>query len=151
MKKKNFLIGIVILLLWIIACFNFRLTIINGYSMEDTLKENGFHISTIHTDEIQRNDIVIVDVQDIVGEIIIKRVIAIPGDTIEIKDNVIYLNGIILEEDYLKEPMQTADICVTLGKDEYFICGDNRNNSLDSRSEIIGIIRKKQILYKLIW
>lgn len=149
MKKQKFKIGMVFLI-GILIVYTFRLTIISGYSMEDTLHNNQTCISTPSYFNLKYNDIIVIDARDSIGQIIIKRIIALPGDTVEIKDNKLYLNNEILDEYYLKEPMVTADIYVTLAEDEYFVCGDNRNNSLDSRAEIIGPIKKEDILFKLL-
>lgn len=64
----------------------------------------------------------------------VKRVIGVPGDIVEIKDNKVYRNGIVLREDYIKEPMLSENFKeYKLKDDEYFLLGDNRNLSKDSR------------------
>lgn len=138
---------------FIVLCF-FRLTIVNGQSMEGTLYDNEkllLSTTSYVFGEPKQGDIIVVKPNKIQVDYIIKRVIAVPGDTVEIKDNVIYVNDVALEEDYIKEQMITADIeKFKLGNNEYFICGDNRNNSLDSRSEILGPITKDEIFGKVI-
>ena len=72
--------------------------------------------------------------------------------SVEIKDNVIYVHDKAIDESYVKEPMVTANIDkFKLANNEYFICGDNRNNSLDSRSEILGPITRDEIFGKIVF
>lgn len=148
---KTVLIGIIISV--VILCF-FRFSIVNGQSMEPSLYNNEKLLlsKTAYTfSNPKRGDIVVAKPANLNVDYIIKRVIGIPGDTIEIKDNVIYVNDTALEEEYIKENMLTADITkFTLASDEYFLCGDNRNNSLDSRSEILGPITEDEIFGKII-
>ena len=81
----------------------------------------------------------------------VKRVVGTPGDTVQIIDGHLYINDelFVYEDDY--DEMAQAGIAenkITLGKGEYFVLGDNRNNSEDSRSANIGIISKENIIGK---
>ena len=81
----------------------------------------------------------------------IKRVIGLPGETVQIVDGKIYINGEVLDENYGYETMRDAKRAaepVTLGEDEYFVLGDNRNDSSDSRSDLVGNVKKSQIVGK---
>ena len=81
----------------------------------------------------------------------LKRVIAVPGDMVQIKDGAVYVNG----EDYVEETQTAriedagiAETEITLAEDEYFVLGDNRNNSEDSRFANIGNVREDYIIGK---
>lgn len=81
----------------------------------------------------------------------VKRVIAVPGDTVQIKDGVLYLNGKECKEEIDCENMEEAGLAaeaLTIGEDEYFVLGDNRNNSEDSRYANIGNVKKEHIIGK---
>lgn len=148
MRKANIRL-VVAMAFAVLLCLLFRITFIQGYSMENTFENRQVCISTPVYSELKCGDIVVAQ-SEVLGQVIVKRIIACPGDIIEIKDNVVYVNGEILSEPYLKEPMVTADICITLAGNEFFLCGDNRNNSLDSRTEFVGPIKSEDILYKVI-
>lgn len=118
--------------------FTFLIYIVNGESMYPTLhdKEFGVALRTTVTD-INRYDIVVIKQTD---RYLIKRVIGLPGDYIEYKNNKLYVNGELTEDefDYL-----TEDYSMQVGEDEYFCLGDNRQNSADSRT--FGCFKKKDI------
>lgn len=81
----------------------------------------------------------------------VKRVLGIPGDTVLIKDGMIYVNGKIYDRNGLFERAAdggTAKNGLTLGENEFFVLGDNLNDSEDSRSGNIGVVRKEYILGK---
>ncbi len=84
-----------------------------------------------------------------------KRVIGLPGETINIdEEGLIYVDGEILEESYGNEPIDPdklglAEEGITLQEGEYFVLGDNRNNSSDSRSEMVGNVWKEEIIGKV--
>ncbi len=83
----------------------------------------------------------------------VKRVIGLPGEKIQIIDSTIYIDDKPLEEHYGKEDMESAGLAaepITLGKDEYFVLGDNRNGSSDSRDEAVGIVHRDQIIGKIL-
>lgn len=99
--------------------------------------------------DVERFDIVVVDEGD---KSIIKRVIGLPGETIEYKDNKLYINGEEMSDPY--PSTETDDFNITdightkIPGDCYFVMGDNRANSLDSRYPTVGVVRKSQIVGK---
>ena len=125
---------------------------VSGPSMENTLldKDNvlidkisyRFH-------EPERFDVVVFyPYEDVECDHFVKRIIGLPGETIQIKGDDIYINGDKLEEDYGKDPISYQGIAtepITLGEDEYFVLGDNREVSFDSRYEEIGPIHRSVI------
>ena len=81
----------------------------------------------------------------------VKRVVGLPGETIHIQDGSVYVDGALLEEDDAYDQMIDSGIAqndLALGTDEFFVLGDNRNSSEDSRSGNIGAVRKKDIIGK---
>ncbi len=81
----------------------------------------------------------------------VKRVVAVPGDTVLIRDGVLYVNGELFDEETDVAAMEDGGLAseeITLGADEFFVLGDNRNNSEDSRYANIGNIRKEYIIGK---
>lgn len=81
----------------------------------------------------------------------VKRVVALPGETVQIRDAKLYIDGVAAEEDESYDKMADAGIAeneITLASDEYFVLGDNRNNSEDSRSGNIGAIQRDNIVGK---
>lgn len=122
-------------------------TIVVGGSMLPTFKDGEYLINyrlAYKNDEPDYGDIVIIHLKDDPkNEYLIKRVVGLPGDKIEIIDNEFFLNGERVDEPYVLETMKnTKDMAFTLEEDEIFVLGDNRNNSLDSR--MFGPINYKE-------
>lgn len=108
--------------------------VVSGESMWPTLYDRETGILNIvgkKIDGIDRFDIVVVGVD---GKYIIKRVIGLPGETIEFVGDKLYVDGEYVEQEFLSDGVHTYNITkITLGEDEYYCLGDNRENSMDSR------------------
>ena len=83
---------------------------------------------------------------------LLKRVVGVPGDTIEIKDNAVFINGKSVKIKGEEGQIEPGDLTypLTLGKDEYFVMGDNVEVSLDSRSSSVGVIERDEIRTKFL-
>ena len=139
---------------FLIITFVGQRTKVSGNSMYDTL-ENGDNLIleklSYRFHEPERFDIVVFRYTHKKNTFYIKRVIGLPGETVQIVDSKIYINGEILEENYGYEPIQDAKRAsqpITLGEDEYFVQGDNRNDSSDSRDPAVGNVTRSQIIGK---
>lgn len=114
--------------------------IVDGPSMEPNFATGQFVlVSRVNylIGEPQRGDVVVFKYPNDPREDYIKRVIGTPGDTVEIRDMLVYVNGAQLDEPYINEPCTPSscrDQSWELGADEYFVMGDNRNHSSDSRA-----------------
>jgi len=130
-----------------------RPTIVKEFSMMDTLHENDYLIVSRQAylfDKVTYGDIVVFNtsLETANGDKkrLIKRVIGLPGDTIEIRDGKVYRNEALLEEDYIFEQYTSGSVKPMVVPDgELFVMGDNRQNSADSRDERIGTVDEKMI------
>lgn len=135
----------------LIFVFLFRIVGVNGESMMPTLNNGDWlAVKAINT-QYKRGDIVVVTQPNSLNEPLIKRVIAVAGDTIDINfaEGVVKINGEVLNEEYINEPtarMFDVAFPITVPEGCVFVMGDNRNNSLDSRSTIIGFIDTRYLL-----
>ena len=119
----------------ILITFVFMPCVVEGTSMNNTLYEDDFGYSFIISRKIgiNRFDIAVIKSGDSSSsKLLVKRVIGLPGETVEYIDNKLYINGEYFEEDFLGD-VSTGDLKITLGSDEYYCLGDNRNVSRDSR------------------
>lgn len=110
----------------------------------------GFRLSYLFSDP-KRGDIVMFNAPDKEKTIYIKRIIGLPGDTIKIENNKLYINGELYEEDYVKNGWSgmTGTFTYEVPKGEYFMMGDNRDHSNDSRAW--GSVKKDEIIAKAIF
>jgi len=148
-----FYILIIIGLTYLIITYVGQRTRVSGSSMETTLSDGDNLIVdklSYRFQEPKRFDIVVFPYKYEENTYYIKRIIGLPGDTVQVKDGYTYINGELLESDiYGAEVMieaGTASEPITLGEDEYFVLGDNRNHSLDSRDPSVGILKREDLI-----
>lgn len=147
-KPKSFFEELIIYVLIFIAVLFVKNYIIapvqvRGDSMDSTLQSGDVMLLNrlqYKRHGVKRFDIVVVDDHD---TYIIKRIIGLPGDIVEIKDERLIINGEEFEEYYLDEETHTDDLIVEVPKGHYYVLGDNREESLDSR--VLGPIKENQI------
>ena len=142
---------------WLVITFVGQRTEVEGASMENTL-HNGDNLIvdklSYRFRDPERFDIIVFPFQYQTNTYYIKRIIGLPGETVQIReDGSIYINGETMEESYGREVIQPETIGraaepIVLGEDEYFVMGDNRNNSSDSRTDIVGNIKREDIIGK---
>lgn len=167
-KKKNvkkeilswiLTLGSAVIIALLIRTFLFEPIRVDGQSMCDTLQNNEIMFVTKPEyifGQPQDGDVIICKYPGRT-ENFVKRLMGVPGDTISVQNNVVYRNGVALDEPYLTETRNQDGFSMepmTLGEDQYFVMGDNRDNSHDSRnyygygkpatlsrSQIIGHVR----------
>lgn len=161
---KSLIIDIIIaIILASIVLFFIRPTVVKQSSMENTLHENDYMImyrQAYRTHTPERGDIIIfqshrVD-EDGDEKLLVKRIIGLPGDKITIADGMVYINDEEYPEDYLKDGFTPArevpeeGESITVPDGSYFAMGDNRVDSLDSRTKEIGFVKASQIQGKIV-
>ena len=155
-ETKEWIITIIatIVLIYVIRTFIFSPVIVEGDSMNPTLVEGDrLFINKIgmYVGEVERLDVVVFKGRK--DKHYIKRVIGMPGDRIRFEDNHLYINDQIVSENYIIKNGFQRDMSLhslyghdTIPENYYFVLGDNRPNSLDSRQRSIGLIHESRIL-----
>ena len=133
----------------------YKMVLVVGQSMENTLFEG----QTVIADRkaLPNNGDILVCSDDELDYHLIKRVIAKEGQQVDIdfENHTVTVDGVVLDEPYIKEPTEKDDGAfeypVTVPEGCYFVMGDNRNNSMDSRNPKIGFISKEKVLGKVVY
>lgn len=148
-------VACVMALTFLLVEFVGQRTRVSGSSMESTLSDGDNLIVdkvSYRFGEPKRFDIIIFPYQYTKDTFYIKRIVGLPGETVQIdNEGGIWINGVHIEDPYEREKMLdpgTAIEPVTLGTNEYFVLGDNRNNSQDSRFPGVGLIKRDDIIGK---
>lgn len=153
--KDSFKYFFIIVVVLFIAVYVIGLQQVVGPSMSPNLQNNDILILdkfSYRFSDVKRGDIVSLYYAD--TKYLIKRVIGLPGEYVEFKDNLLYINNNLIEEDYIHD-VTTDDFLLTelgytiIPENMYLVVGDNRGNSLDSRDPSVGLIKKEDIIGKV--
>ena len=129
-------------------------TKVSGNSMETALHDGDNLIVdklSYRFREPERYEVVVFPYRHQENVYYIKRIIGLPGETVQIKNGEVYINGKLLGENFGVEKINVGDEGIAkdmlvLGEDEYFVLGDNRNHSSDSRDSSVGILKKEELI-----
>ena len=157
LSNSLFLLVVLIVTLLLVKYVGQR-TVVIGESMENTLMDG----DNLIVDKIsyrfrdpERFEIIVFPFIYKDETYYIKRIIGLPGETVRIDgEGTIYINGEVLTENYGAEVIEDPGLAVNevlLGPDEYFVLGDNRNHSSDSRTAAVGFIRRDRIIGRALW
>lgn len=143
---------VIVLLTWVIVTFVGQRTKVDGHSMEPTLSDGDNLIVdklSYRFRDPERYDIIVFPYQHAENTYYIKRIIGLPGETVQVIDGYMYINGKKMDEHYGAEVMEDPGIAaepIKLGDDEYFVLGDNRNHSSDSRVPSVGVLTRDMLI-----
>ena len=154
---KDLVYVLAVFMLIYMLCF--RVVVVVGPSMKDTLRDGDrlLLLSSVFYNNPKQGDIIVASKDSYEdGECIVKRVIATEGQTVDIdfQTGTVFVDGIALKEEYTLTStthFEGVIFPVTVEKDHVFVLGDNRDNSLDSRSPVIGQVDEREILGKAIF
>jgi signal peptidase I len=146
---------VIIALTYVIITYVGQRTRVSGSSMETTLSDGDNLIVdklSYRFRDPSRYDIIVFPFKYEEDTYYIKRIIGLPGETVQVIDGYVYIDGELLTSDiYGTEVMENAGIAaepIALGDDEYFVLGDNRNHSSDSRDPSVGVLKREDLMGK---
>lgn len=131
-----------------IRTFIFEPVRVDGTSMVNTLHDNEYMVVTKYQylfNDPARFDVVICRYPSRGNTNFVKRIVGIPGDTVAVHGGKLYVNGEEVDEPYIDVPMLSETPETLVEEGHYFVMGDNRNNSNDSRSQAVGQLTRSQI------
>ncbi len=145
-------VAVIIVAVYLVITYVGQRTRVSGHSMEPTLQ----HEDNLIVDKLtyrfrkpERYEIIVFPFKHAEDTYYIKRIIGLPGETIQVIDGYVYINGERLEEKFDKIDAGKEGIAIekiTLGENEYFVMGDNRNRSSDSRDVSVGVLNKDDFI-----
>lgn len=146
--KETLIYSSIILMVILVRTFIITPVIVNGSSMEPTLLNKEILLLSKNNQNIERFDVVVLEIN---GERLVKRVVGLPGEHLKYINNHLYINHNMLEEQYLEKQTNNFNIdelgFSTIPYNAYFVLGDNRTSSKDSR--FFGMININQIIGKV--
>lgn len=148
MRKKIIVLIMICFIARFISIYLFQFVLVQGDSMSPAYKPWQLVIMSKYPSQLKTGDIIVFQCASL-DTVLIKRVVACPGDTVQIKNGILYVNGFDTRETFPYGLIEYAGIAETpliLKADEYFVLGDNLEYSKDSRYTDIGCVKKDDIL-----
>ncbi|MCL1846129.1 MAG: signal peptidase I [Defluviitaleaceae bacterium] len=146
------LIGLAVLLFFVMRAFIFRTAHIDGFSMAPTLEHGDWVILNRFTYIVsapRAGDITAFPNPENPSEHFVKRIIAVPGDSVDLRGGFFYVNDQRLEDEFSEESTGGTgllDFPITIDEQQFFLLGDNRNGSQDSRFSVVGTIPRREMV-----
>ena len=145
---------VVLVLTYLVIAYVGQRTVVAGDSMLNTIHDKDNLIIdkvSYRFRDPERYEIIVFPYRYAEETFYIKRIIGLPGETVQIKEGYVYINDKKLEETFGREVIRAdrygqAAEPITLGEDEYFVLGDNRNESADSRETSVGILKREDLI-----